>query len=285
MKIAAIDIGSNSVRLMVRSGGKTLYKKLCTTRLGEGLALTGSLKAEAIERTAQAVATFVREGEDAGAQVYAFATAAVRSSRNGGALVDRVKALTGLTVDVISGEQEAEIGLKGAVGTRTGGIIDIGGASTEVSLQESGVLRYAKSVSVGTVRLFDLCGQDREKLEEVIAARLSEYGAVPDIRPIYGVGGTATTLAAVWLALPQYDPERVNGCRISLPSLKALSERILAASVEERRQMPGMDVSKADVIGGGSLLLVRLMERLGLEEITVSESDNLEGYVIVKGLS
>lgn len=284
MKIAAIDIGSNSVRLMLRADGTTLYKRLHTTRLGEGLASSGSLKPEAIERTAQAVAEFAREARREQAdKLFAFATAAVRASSNGRLLVGRVRALCGLEVDVISGEEEAAIGLKGAVGNGTGGIIDIGGASTELSLQQDGKLSYSKSLPIGTVRLLDLCGQDRAALEQTIVRTIAEYGAPPCVRPIYGIGGTATTLAAVKLALPVYDPEKVHGCVLTRVDLVGMTDRILSTPVEERRHIPGMDLKKLDVIGGGSLLLLKLMEYLDLPEVTISESDNLEGYVRAKG--
>ena len=134
MKISAIDVGSNSVRLMVMADGKTLYKQIETTRLAEGLANSGVLTPQAIERTARAVQMFAAASELNGAGVPAvFATAAVRSSSNGRQFVERVKQLTGIDVDVISGEEEAKCGILGALGRRDGGIVDLGGASTEIT--------------------------------------------------------------------------------------------------------------------------------------------------------
>ena len=112
MKYAVIDIGSNSVRLMFVANGKVLYKRLNTTRLGEGLASSSILKTEAIERTASAVATFYQVAKEEGAKsIYAFATAAVRTAENGGEFIERVKNLCGLIVDVVAGEKEAELGI------------------------------------------------------------------------------------------------------------------------------------------------------------------------------
>lgn len=287
MKISAIDVGSNSVRLMVMADGKTLYKQLDTTRLGEGLANSGVLKSEAIERTARAVQLFAAAAELNGAGTpYVFATASVRSASNGGDFVKRVKQLTGIDVDVISGEEEAACGITGALRGRDGGIIDLGGASTEITLQKGGKTVYSKSVNVGTVRLYDIAGQDRQALERAASAALKDYGNLSLAgTDMYGVGGTATSLAALFHELPAYDPKVVDGTVLTVGWLGSMAERLLSMSVEERKAMRGMDVRRADVIAGGCLLLHHILKRFGAEKLTVSESDNLEGYVLLKGLA
>ena len=287
MKISAIDVGSNSVRLMVMADGKTLYKQLDTTRLGEGLANSGVLKPEAIERTARAVQLFAAAAELNGAGTpYVFATASVRSASNGGDFVKRVKQLTGIDVDVISGEEEAACGITGALRGRDGGIIDLGGASTEITLQKGGKTVYSKSVNVGTVRLYDIAGQDRQALERAARTALNDYGNLSLAgTDMYGVGGTATSLAALFHELPAYDPKVVDGTVLTVGWLGSMAERLLSMSVEERKAMRGMDVRRADVIAGGCLLLHHILKRFGAEKLTVSESDNLEGYVLLKGLA
>jgi len=284
MKFAVIDIGSNSVRLMLRADG-TLYKRMNTTRLGEGIAFSGTLKEEAIERTVRAVHDFaqdaVRDGAD---RIFVFATAAVRTSVNGTEFCERVKNACGLTVDVIGGEREAELGLYGALGnTLEGGMIDIGGASTEVCYRQKGKTVYSVSVPIGAVRLLDRCGEDTALLQAEIDDKLSALQAVP-IGKTYAVGGTATTLACLKLKLPEYDGTKVQNCKLSLETVKALCDRLFALTVEERKQMIGMDVRRADTIAGASLLLLRIMEKLHLSEVFVSDSDNLEGYLALKGL-
>ena len=287
MKISAIDVGSNSVRLMVMADGKTLYKQLDTTRLGEGLANSGVLKPEAIERTARAVQLFAAAAELNGAGTpYVFATASVRSASNGGDFVKRVKQLTGIDVDVISGEEEAACGITGALRGRDGGIIDLGGASTEITLRKGGKIVYSKSVNVGTVRLYDIAGQDRQALERAASAALKDYGNLSLAgTDMYGVGGTATSLAALFHELPAYDPKVVDGTVLTVGWLGSMAERLLSMPVEERKAMRGMDVRRADVIAGGCLLLHHILKRFGAEKLTVSESDNLEGYVLLKGLA
>ena len=286
MKISAIDVGSNSVRLMVMADGKTLYKQLDTTRLAEGLAQSGVLKPEAIERTARAVQVFAAAAELNGAgTTHVFATAAVRSSKNGADFVARVKALTGIDVDVLSGEEEAACGILGALRGRDGGLIDLGGASTEITLQQGGKTLYSKSVNIGTVRLFDMAGQDRSALQAAIDNSLNGYGSLSlDGKDIYGIGGTATSLAALYHELEKYDPKVVEGTVLTREWLCAEAEKLLSLTVEERRALRGMEPRRADVIAGGCLLMYSILNRFNADRITVSESDNLEGYVLLKGL-
>ena len=286
MKISAIDVGSNSVRLMVMADGKTLYKQLDTTRLAEGLAQSGVLKPEAIERTARAVQLFAAAAELNGAGTpHVFATAAVRSSKNGADFVARVKALTGIDVDVLSGEEEAACGILGALRGRDGGIIDLGGASTEITLQQGGKTLYSKSVNIGTVRLFDMAGQDRSALQAAIDNSLNGYGVLSlDGKDIYGIGGTATSLAALYHELEKYDPKVVEGTVFTREWLCAEAEKLLSLTVEERKALRGMEPRRADVIAGGCLLMYSILNRFNADRITVSESDNLEGYVLLKGL-
>ncbi|MBQ8375227.1 MAG: hypothetical protein IJX98_06635 [Clostridia bacterium] len=189
--IAVIDVGSNSVRLMFVADGKVLYKALETTRLGESIAATGLLSASAIERTANAVAAFYQKARNEGAQtVRAFATAAVRSSKNGGEFLKSVAALCPLQVEVISGEEEAKLGILGAIGSADGAMIDIGGASTELTVQKNGAVVYAKSVNVGAVRLKDLCGRDWEALQNYCENAVKEFEKIPQGVQFYAIGGT-----------------------------------------------------------------------------------------------
>lgn len=283
MKIFAIDIGSNSVRLALVSDGKTLYKRIRTTRLGEGLAFSGSMKDEAIERTALAVADFVNcakaEKTD---KLYAFATAAVRSASNKAQFLARVKELCGLEIDVISGETEAKIGILGALGNNDGGIIDVGGASTEVTFRAGGRTVYSKSVNVGTVRLFDLAARNKQKLLRIISEKIEEYCefSAENVN-MRAIGGTATRLAAIKHRLLQYTPEVTDGTNFTVGELEKYADGLLSTSVEIIRANTICSAS-AEVIGGGCLLLAEIMKKLKIKSLTVSERDNLEGYIICK---
>lgn len=283
MKTGIIDVGSNSVRLALMADGKTIYKTLATTRLGEGLSHTGKMSGAAIERTAQAIARFKARAEDDGAdRLYVFATAAVRSSSNKAEFLAAVKNVCGIEVDVISGEEEAKIGLLGALKGRDGGIIDVGGASTEVTVQLGGKLLYSKSVNIGTVRLYDLAQRNRQRLETVIAEKLAEYGEFNAARyDMCTIGGTASRLASIKHGLREYRPEITDGTKISLNELSEYADRLLTMPVEQIRATT-ICTNSADIVGGGCLLMYSVMKHFGISEITVSESDNLEGYYMLK---
>lgn len=268
--------------MAIFADGKTLYKRLETTRLGSGVS-SGRLKEEAISRTASAVKNFAEAARSEGAEkVYAFATAAVRSAENGQAFVTRVKDLCGITVEVLSGEEEARCGISGALRGGDGGIIDVGGASTEVIVQKNGQVLYAKSVNIGTVRLFDAAGRDKEKLLKAIKEALKEYGdfSVPDL-PIYAIGGTASRLGSIKHELKEYRPEITDGTVLTLEEMNGLADKLLSMSVDEIRATT-ICGSSAEIVGGGCLLMSEVMKKFGIKEITVSESDNLEGYVLLK---
>ena len=285
-KFAVIDIGSNSVRLMFVADGKVLYKALNTTRLGEGLADKPLLKKEAVERSATAVASFYEKAKNEGAEeVFAFATAAVRTAENRAEFLERVKALCGVSVEVISGEEEAEIGILGALGNADGGVIDIGGASTEIVVKKGGALIYKKSVNIGVVRLKDKCGREKAALENAAREAAKEYRELPLKGEIYAIGGTATTLASQMLKLEEYSSEKVTGAVITAEEMQALADRFLSMSVEEIVSLPCMPKGRADVLAGGAVLFAVLMKELGLDKLIVSDRDNLEGYAIKKGLT
>ncbi len=284
-KFAVIDIGSNSVRLMFVADGKVLYKRLNTTRLGEGLAERPLLKEAAIERTAQAVSCFYGQALNEGAEtVCAFATAAVRSAENREEFLSRVKTLCGLDIEVVSGEEEAALGLVGALGDADGTVIDIGGASTEIVVRAGGETVYKKSVNIGVVRLKDACGRKLPLLNVRVNTAIEEFGVLPKIERLYAIGGTATTLAAQCLRLVEYDSKRITGAKITIEEVEELVRKFAESSVEEIAAFPCMPTGRADVILGGAVLLAALMRRYGFSELIVSDRDNLEGYAVRRGL-
>lgn len=283
---AIIDIGSNSVRLMTIADGIVLYKTLNTTRLGEGLADTKTLKEQAIERTAVAVKEFYERAKKEGAkEVFAFATAAVRSAKNGQAFVERVKEICPLDVEIISGEREAMLGIQGALGNKDGGVIDVGGASTELVLRKNGEIIYAKSVDIGVVRIKDKCGRAYDKILPFCQEYASLFlGAPIENLEIRGIGGTATTIAALCAKIESYNPEVVTGVEISKEKMQKIAVQLSEMEVEEIAALPCVQPKRADVLGGGAVLLGAIMEILNVEKLVVSDGDNLEGYAKEKGL-
>ena len=285
MKIAVIDIGSNSVRLMLWANGKSLYKKIATTRLGAGLAQSGVLCEESMLRSVSAISSFLAETEENGVEaVFAFATAAVRCARNGADFCTRVKNSCGVEIDVISGDSEALLGLNGALGTRDGGIVDIGGASTEICFREKGKILFSKSFPVGAVRLFDICRDEKARLKETIDGALSGLEGVKKCGSLYAVGGTASTLASVKLGLEKYDPVQLNDLSLSAKWVEGIAEKLLGMTSVARVQIAGMEAGRADIIAGGAFLLSEIMKKLSVTEVRFSDSDNLEGYLVYRGL-
>lgn len=284
-KYAVIDIGSNSVRLMFVANGKVLYKRLNTTRLGEGLMQTGALNAQAIARSANAVTSFFLQAKLDGAQtVYAFATAAVRGATNGNDFVLAVKESCGLSIEVLSGETEAEVGILGALAHEDGSVIDIGGASTELVTQKDGQTVYKKSVNVGVVRLKDACGNDKTLLENRCKQEAAQFLDAVNLTNVYAIGGTATTLAALVLGLQQYSSEKITGCTLSLEAIQTLIKRLSQKSVDEIAAMPCVPKGRADVLLHGAIWLSTVMQTIGITKLIVSDRDNLEGYAVKKGL-
>ncbi len=277
-----IDIGSNSVRAIVHSDGKILYRDLITSRLGEGLALTGKISGAAAERTKKAIKELYLRCVKAGAEeIFAFATETVRSAENGAEFVYNAEEYAGIKIDVVSGDEEGEIGLLGAFGGDDGAIIDIGGASAEITAATGGKIIYSHSLPLGAVRLFDLCGEDDGKLADIIGRKIREYGDAPfsSVGQVCGVGGTATTLGAVNLGMKKYDADKVDGSVLTYGALTDILKTLKALNVRERTEILGINEKRAEIIYCGAFLLERIMNNFSLSEITVREADNLLGYL------
>lgn len=281
--IAIIDIGSNSVRLMLWADGKTILKRISTTRLGAGVE-DGCLAAPSMRRSAEAISFFCKTAFEAGAEkIFAFATAAVRSAKNRNDFLSLVKELAGLSVEVVSGEEEAALAACGALGKDDGIVVDVGGASSEVISVTAGKNVYAKSFPLGAVTLLERCRDDKKNTEAYVHGVFSDLRAMQG--KVYAVGGTATALAAIALGLKEYDADRVQNFFLSADKLNSLTEKLFFLSVDERKKIVGMEEKRADVIAGGACILSEISKRLGADGIYVSDRDNLEGYLYTRGLA
>lgn len=284
----AIDIGTNSIRLLyakMEQGKLHTVKKLVNTvRTGEGVNASGRLCEAAIRRTIQGISEFVRQAKQWGAkEVLAFATSAVRDAENGQEFVECVWQECGVRVQILQGEQEAICGITGALGGKEqGAIIDIGGGSTEVAVMRQGKLVSADSVNIGCVRGLELFAE--EEYEKLIAWAENSFLELnlQELPKLYGIGGTATALAAIDLGLEKYDPEKVDGHEIAAQRLEALMGEILRLSKQERIRRMCLDGGRAEVIVYGLAVLLGFCRAYHIPEIVVSEADNLEGYVLLK---
>lgn len=278
---AVIDVGSNSVRLMLHDGIKTISKDVDTTQLAEGLSKTSMLNFEAVERTARAVSFFVAKAINLGVKPYVFATAAVRQAKNGTDFVKRVKDLCGIDVDVVDGLLEAKLGVLGALNGQVGGIIDIGGASTEILVSDGNKIEFIKSFNVGAVRIKDQCGQNEKDTDLYIKNQIAEVDSIPKTI-FYGIGGTVTCISAMLQNLVVYNPNKTDGYVIKKSDVFALKKKLFTMSIDDRRKMAGLHPKRAEIIAHGVSILYALMDKYSIDQIITSEKDNLEGYLLYK---
>lgn len=282
MKYGVIDIGSNSVRLLLSDGSETFYKIAEITRLAKGMNGNGALVGKPADDTVTAVSFFVKKALADGAEnVFAFATSAVRTALNGQEFCDRIFGACGIRVEIASEETEAEIGYLGALGNSDGGIIDIGGGSTEIQVVSGGKRVYSKSIPVGAVRLTDACGQDERLLNKICAEKALDFGMIPKTN-FTAIGGTATTAAAIVLGLKKYDAKIIEGFTLEKSALFELKDRICRMPVEKRREIAGLQAEREEIIGSGLAFLCALYDKISIDFVKISDKDNLEGYLIRK---
>jgi exopolyphosphatase / guanosine-5'-triphosphate,3'-diphosphate pyrophosphatase len=294
MRYAAIDVGTNTVLLLVaeRRDGvlAPLVERAEITRLGRGVDRTGRLDPEAIRATVEVLARFAAEARALGAGAIAcVATSAARDAANGAEFFERARAEAKLVPEVITGEEEARLVWAsawrdfGARGRRLA-VVDVGGGSTEVCVGDGPAPRARRSVQIGAVRLTERAqppdppdapalARLRALAAEALAAAGVPLGADPegDRGTLVGVAGTVTTLAAVEKRLPVYDAAVVHGAELSYAALARLYERLGALTVAERAALPGMEPKRADVIVAGCAVLLEAMRALGFAAVTVSD--------------
>ncbi len=286
MKIAAVDVGTNSTRLMVAQvspEGKVrpVLTDLKTTRLGQSIQ-GGRLIPVAMDRTVAAIAEFVQRAQRAGAQkIVLAATSAVRDADNRECFAAMVRSATGLELDVLSGFREARLSYQGVTNAlgdvRDALVIDIGGGSTEFIWHSAGETRFV-STNVGAVRMTEGgYGSDRIKnaLDDTLCSvRLDNPGEV------IGVGGTVTTLAAMAQKMRDYCPEKIHGFRLSADTVDGLNLLLSSLTIDERIKLPGLQPRRADIIPAGTCILSTILHGLAKDSILVSEADILHGLIL-----
>ncbi|MDE5616192.1 MAG: hypothetical protein K2I78_00220, partial [Clostridia bacterium] len=279
MRYGIIDIGSNSVRLLVSDDMDRVYKKINTTGLGRGLALTGKLGDENMIVTADAVNVFVQEAKGVGCdEIYVFATEAVRSAQNRRDFIELLEQRE-IAVDVVASEDEAKLGFSGAYTKGTCCVMDIGGASTELAVGDGNGLAYAKSMPIGLVRIYDNCKEDCKAIDEYISKVIKGYGILPDFDDFLSIGGTASTFVAINEKMKVYDSKIVDNYVLTLDTVERITRKIQSLNMEERLKINGLEPKRRNVIVGGGRLLSALMKMLGRDHVIVRESDNQEGYL------
>ena len=296
MKIASIDIGTNTTLLLLAEGTgpadvRVLAERAEITRLGRGIGRAGDLGREGIERTLAVLRGYATLARAHGAAVHALGTEALRRAPNAADFLGPAAEILGTPVEVISGEREAALTFTAATTSfpALAGqplvVIDIGGGSTETIVSEGGVVTARMSLPLGSVRLTERfittdppSGAQIEALEAAIAEALSQALAGVAAQPagggrfeLVGTAGTVTTLAAMALGLASYDPDRVHGHRLDRAALDAQIARLARATQAEREKLAGLDPRRADVIFAGACLLRAFVRRLDVPAVLVSD--------------
>ncbi|MFF8611699.1 exopolyphosphatase [Streptomyces sp. NPDC015350] len=305
-RVAAIDCGTNSIRLLVADADPAtgelveLDRRMEIVRLGQGVDRTGRLAPEALERTFAACRRYAEVIEEHGARKIRFvATSASRDAENRDEFVRGVREILGADPEVISGDQEAEFSFTGATRELADHdhlakpylVVDIGGGSTEFVVGDDHV-RAARSVDIGCVRM-----TERHLVRDGVVTDPPSAGRIDAVRAdieaaldlaeksvplagtatLVGLAGTVTTVAAIAQGLDAYDSEAIHHSRISFDQVQEITSRLLASTHAERAAIGAMHPGRVDVIAAGALILLAVMKRTGAQEVVVSEHDILDG--------
>lgn len=299
VRVASVDIGTNSLRLLVAELGEDssltrLHAERSIVRLGEGLTESGLIKTDRAQEAICVAVRFVGEARRWGAKrLVMFATSAVREARNGNSLVEGLEKSTGLQIRVLTGQEEAVWAMEGMKGALRDSLsewlgVDIGGGSTEVFLVRGDGLERATSIPVGMVKLTDQylspgsmeegarvrCAEAcRSALKEMVEYLDPHKGTIP----IVGSGGTITTLAALEAQMEEYDGDAIHGRRLTRPQVEKWIDLLAQMDIPSRRRLPGMEKGREDVILAGAILVREVLGICKAEELIVSDHGILEG--------
>jgi exopolyphosphatase/guanosine-5'-triphosphate,3'-diphosphate pyrophosphatase len=301
--VAAVDCGTNSIRLLVTDGRADLAREMTIVRLGEGVDRTGRLDPVAIERTRVALVAYARQMEMLGADaVRMVATSATRDAENRDEFVAMVRSVLGVDPEVVTGAEEAALSYAGATAdlalTYPLLVADIGGGSTELVVGDGpgrvGV-RAARSVDIGCVRLTERhlhsdppsaaeTDRARADIDEALRAAGHEV-PLAEARAFVGLAGSVTTVVAHALSLRAYDADRIHGAHVPASDALAACADLVRRTRAERAELPFMHAGRVDVIGGGALIVATVLEASGCAELIASERDILDGIAAEIGAS
>lgn len=291
-RLGIIDLGSNSVRASIVDGisGKTIYNGKTAVKLSEGMNLDGMLKEEPMRRSAAALAGIYEIMKKFGVdEIFAVATAAVRKAKNGAEFVEFIKKETGIEINVISGEKEAEYdfyGVVGRTGIKNAVILDTGGGSTEIIGAKDGKMTHCESVQIGSRSIKELFFAQGETLD---AVRLAE-DKVRDIiggmdwlekfsgAPVIGIGGCNRTVARICIA--ESEDGLIEKYEVRCEKVFEIMEKVRKTAPSERLRIKGITPDRTDIIYGGLLPLKALMERLGSDRLIVTDAGLRDGIAM-----
>jgi exopolyphosphatase / guanosine-5'-triphosphate,3'-diphosphate pyrophosphatase len=299
VRVAVVDIGTNSTRLLIGdvegTGVTEVERRTTVTSMGRGVDHSGMICTDAVDDVCTVIADYKARYEEMGAErVMAIATSAVRDAVNGDAFIAELRERFGLDARLLTGEEEANLTYLGAAAHRPAEestlVFDIGGGSTELIVGRGARVGFHTSLQAGTIRqserhltsdppgpdeLEDLAADIRHQIEDAIAAQ-------PQVVPsrAIAVAGTPTSLAAIDQGLEPYDPGRVHGYQLGMPRIQRMLSRLSSLPLAERLRVPGLHPGRAPTIVAGTVILVQVMRSFQLNEIEVSELDILHGSAL-----
>lgn len=286
-KHAAMDVGTNSCRLLLATieDGQIIseMREVVTTRIGKGLAASGQLDAEGMEKSLACLSKWSALLLQQGVISYQLVgTSAMREATNGVEFAHQVKAATGLDLRIITGEEEAELSYAGVRrGLNTVDpplVVDLGGGSTEfICYDKKSTLRL--SLPLGAVRAFDMNWQEADYWD--LLKPLADYINQVTSNPLVMVGGTATTLAAIDLRMEKYDWQQIQGHHLSRARVEELYQELTGLSLKERKGLPGLLPERADIIPYGAAIIISIMKLLARTELIVADTDLLTALLWV----
>ena len=300
MKIGTIDIGTNSMRLLIadykNNKIENRKKYINITRIGQGVDDKGYITEEALERNLNALKEFADKCiEEKCEKVYCMGTSALRDSKNGQDFVNRAKELTNIDVKIICGEEESNLGfmgvLEGAGGDKSNYILvlDIGGGSTEFIVGNEDGIKFCKSENVGALRMTEkfittdpISDEEFSKMsdfiEKTISSTLDKIKGM-HVSKLVGIGGAITSLSAMNQQLEVYSMEKVHNSVVTKKDLEKILQNLKKMTLSDKKTIKGLQPKRADIITAGVKILHIVMEKLEIEKIMISEYDNLEGLI------
>ena len=301
-RVAAIDCGTNSIRLLIADltdgGLREITRRMEIVRLGQGVDRTGRFADDALTRTFAALEDYAAAVDEAKAdRVRMVATSATRDAANRDVFVDGVRSRLGVAPDVVTGAEEAQLSFAGATADLSDAqwpgpylVCDIGGGSTEFVLGDAAGVRGSSSVDIGCVRMTERHLHDDPPTEAQVEAAtadidaaVAQVGRVLDLRAartLVGLAGSVTTVTALALDLPAYDPVRIHHARVPAEDVHRVTATLLKATREQRAALPVMHPGRVDVIGAGALVLDRILVQGGFDSVVASEHDILDGIAL-----
>lgn len=300
MKIGTIDIGTNSMRLLIADYNdnkiENRKKYINTTRIGQGVDQDGYITNEALERNLKALKEFSDKcNEEKCEKVYCMGTSALRDSKNGQDFINEAKKLTNIDVKIICGKEESNLGFIGVLEGTEGDkkedilVIDIGGGSTEFVVGNEDGIKFCKSENVGALRMTEkfittdpISDEEFNSMtsfiEDTISSTINKLETM-NISKLVGIGGAITSLSAINQQLEVYSMEKVHNSVVTKKDLEKILQNLKIMTLNDKKTLKGLQPKRADIITAGVKILHIVMEKLEIEKIMISEYDNLEGLM------